>query len=298
MKRYLALIVLLLSLISTTSSVGAVEYVRVSGLIQGNSIDAGPFSLAAFYSGTQNQAEIRSDGTYSIVIPKNTPTTFYLRTSKFFFRNNVPKNLTQDKVMDFLIPQPVKFSGKIVDAQGNPLAGGLVSLTTNASFQYKDMSALIEKADSQSIWGIATNTDFRSFADSDGNFTLHSYITQDARELYIFKGEDANGKRYEWRSSPIRGEMPRDFVACVPINFGSNLTLPSYCFEDESAWRDRVSKELVKQKQVEAELKAKQEAAAKAVANKKTTITCIKGKLIKKVTAVKPKCPLGYTVKK
>jgi hypothetical protein len=31
---------------------------------------------------------------------------------------------------------------------------------------------------------------------------------------------------------------------------------------------------------------------------KKTTITCIKGKLTKKVTAVKPKCPTGYKVKK
>ena len=33
-------------------------------------------------------------------------------------------------------------------------------------------------------------------------------------------------------------------------------------------------------------------------ADKKTTITCIKGKLVKKVTAVKPKCPGGYKVKK
>ncbi len=50
-----------------------------------------------------------------------------------------------------------------------------------------------------------------------------------------------------------------------------------------------------------AELKAKQEAeaaaAAKAVVVKKTTITCIKGKLTKKVTAVKPKCPTGYKIK-
>ena len=48
---------------------------------------------------------------------------------------------------------------------------------------------------------------------------------------------------------------------------------------------------------VAAELKAKQEASAKEAATKKTTITCIKGKLIKKVTAVKPKCPAGYKVK-
>jgi len=35
-------------------------------------------------------------------------------------------------------------------------------------------------------------------------------------------------------------------------------------------------------------------AATKAAAKKKTTITCVKGKLTKKVTAVKPKCPSGY----
>ena len=38
-------------------------------------------------------------------------------------------------------------------------------------------------------------------------------------------------------------------------------------------------------------------AAAKATSVKKTTITCLKGKLIKKVTAVKPKCPAGYKKK-
>lgn len=41
------------------------------------------------------------------------------------------------------------------------------------------------------------------------------------------------------------------------------------------------------------------EAAAKAAADKKkTTITCVKGKLIKKVTAIKPVCPKGFTKKK
>jgi len=52
-----------------------------------------------------------------------------------------------------------------------------------------------------------------------------------------------------------------------------------------------------------AELKAKQDADAKAAADKaaaaskKTTITCVKGKLTKKVTAVKPVCPKGYKKK-
>jgi membrane protein involved in colicin uptake len=61
-----------------------------------------------------------------------------------------------------------------------------------------------------------------------------------------------------------------------------------------------------------AELKAKEEADAKAAADqlaaeklaaskaaflKKTTITCLKGKLTKKVTAINPKCPTGYKKK-
>jgi hypothetical protein len=46
-----------------------------------------------------------------------------------------------------------------------------------------------------------------------------------------------------------------------------------------------------------AELKAMQEAAAKAAVTKKTTITCVKGKITKKVTSVKPVCPKGYKKK-
>jgi len=45
-----------------------------------------------------------------------------------------------------------------------------------------------------------------------------------------------------------------------------------------------------------AKAKAKAKAAAAAAA-KKTTITCVKGKLTKKVTAVKPVCPKGYKTK-
>ena len=52
---------------------------------------------------------------------------------------------------------------------------------------------------------------------------------------------------------------------------------------------------------LEAKIKAEQEAAriaAQASAMKKTTITCLKGKAVKKITAIKPKCPSGYKLKK
>jgi hypothetical protein len=38
-------------------------------------------------------------------------------------------------------------------------------------------------------------------------------------------------------------------------------------------------------------------AAAKVASTKKITITCVKGKFVKKVTAVKPVCPTGYKKK-
>jgi hypothetical protein len=41
----------------------------------------------------------------------------------------------------------------------------------------------------------------------------------------------------------------------------------------------------------------KKASLTKAAANKKTTITCVKGKLVKKVTGFKPKCPAGYKKK-
>lgn len=54
--------------------------------------------------------------------------------------------------------------------------------------------------------------------------------------------------------------------------------------------------ELEQKAKQEAEAKAAAEAAVKA-AKKRLTITCVKGKLTKKVTAVSPKCPKGYKKK-
>ena len=66
---------------------------------------------------------------------------------------------------------------------------------------------------------------------------------------------------------------------------------------DEEA---RAKAEAEAKAKAEEEAKAKAEAEAKAkleASKKKTTITCVKGKLTKKVTAVNPKCPAGYKKK-
>ena len=71
--------------------------------------------------------------------------------------------------------------------------------------------------------------------------------------------------------------------------------------QDEEA---RVLAEKLAADRLAAELKAKQEAetkaardAAKAALAKRVTITCVKGKAVKKVTGIKPVCPRGYKKK-
>ena len=56
----------------------------------------------------------------------------------------------------------------------------------------------------------------------------------------------------------------------------------------------RLAAELKAKAEAEAKAKAEEEAKAKAALSKKTTITCVKGKKIKKVAAINPKCPTGY----
>jgi len=70
--------------------------------------------------------------------------------------------------------------------------------------------------------------------------------------------------------------------------------------KQEAEAKAKVAADLKAKKAAEAKAAAAKilaAAKAKAAAAKKTTITCVKGKLIKKVTAVKPVCPKGYKKK-
>lgn len=69
-----------------------------------------------------------------------------------------------------------------------------------------------------------------------------------------------------------------------------------------SAWSfqyliDEATKFLERQIMIEAKTAADKLAATKAISLKKTTITCVKGKLVKKITALKPVCAIGYKKK-
>ncbi len=64
--------------------------------------------------------------------------------------------------------------------------------------------------------------------------------------------------------------------------------------EQRAAAEAQAAEALKLKQDAEAKAAADKLASSKAAAQKKSTITCLKGKLIKKVTDVKPKCPSGY----
>ena len=124
------------------------------------------------------------------------------------------------------------------------------------------------------------------------------------------------------KSQELNSLINEPKIDCRDLMFSSSIssqyiTLENTCYtlketmnfvvSAQAGFQDQFSKlkssnekvEALKVK-VEAELRAKQEAEAKAkadAAKKKSTITCIKGKTVKKVTAVNPKCPKGYKKK-
>jgi hypothetical protein len=81
---------------------------------------------------------------------------------------------------------------------------------------------------------------------------------------------------------------PNKFVDLIKI---------AEAFVEEKKKSDLLKAEEAAAKAKEAEAKAAAEAKAKSAEPKKTIITCLKGKLVKKVTAVKPTCPKGYKKK-
>lgn len=84
-------------------------------------------------------------------------------------------------------------------------------------------------------------------------------------------------------------------IANLGVSEGKGLLIARLSKSDV---RQRLAN-LANQERAEAEAKAKAEAeankaATKAASKNKSTITCKKGKLVKRITAINPKCPKGY----
>jgi hypothetical protein len=96
----------------------------------------------------------------------------------------------------------------------------------------------------------------------------------------------------------VEEDKKREFAAAEVVRLAAELKAKQEAEAKAKAAADLKAEQEAEARVAADKLAADKLAASKLVSIKKTTITCIKGKVTKKVTAVKPVCPKGYKVKK
>jgi hypothetical protein len=371
--------ILFLSGFGFAQTSNASDSVTVSGVIQG-ALSVSQIRVLGLRPGNNGTilatSFVGKDGTYSLEAPINTPIEIQISGTTSVMSASWKRAYIFSKGtnLDFTIPVGQKLSGQIVDAQGNPLP-------------LADVNLVKSKMDSTKISsdGFLWEGEYQipvTQADGAGNFSIYVYPTKEINwnvNLQVTSYVPV----YSWISPEFLVDGPLEFIVCIPLNFGVENSLPKNCTEDQAAQNKRILNE----RTVAADLKAKQEADAKAALDAKaaadktlsdfivardavllsrtsfsnwvqakkkiypsrkaaietysmkvmkypvptdlsmvqtlereisamrskieysvkiwekleksvpTTITCVKGKLTKKVTAVKPLCPKGYKKK-
>jgi hypothetical protein len=357
MKRFflrLALIAGLLVAIPPAPTATAIDYIRLTGTVNSQGTITITVSLQDQY--LIDSAIVYSGGSYSMVVPKNTPLEIMVSSNNASGFSSWRRSTTfnEDSILNFNVPPGIiKVSGRVVDAQGNPLRNALVRMGSGSMVDFQISS-------DGTFWtGSGQSQSMKS--DAAGNFALYSYPTGSKVTLTV--REDYSEK--DWISPKFTLDGPIEFIVCFPINFGASLSLPTYCSHDlltqaaataaeanrkeQGIWASPLitgsvsisSTGLFTQVKSTSNLPVfaynntkyvceyengmiqtkttgrcviafSQEGNSEfkpasnlildftieSSASKKITITCVKGKITKKVTAVKPKCPTGYKVKK
>jgi predicted nucleic acid-binding Zn-ribbon protein len=366
----------------------AIEYVNLSGKVQDPTGTGGDsyvrFWLAGQFGGAVvADTKVNADGSYVVAVPKSTP----LDIALIKFGNGLQsgwkstQTFTSGTLLDFIVPTPFQITGNVVDAQGKPIID-----TADVRLDgFNDKNDSFLQISNGEKWSAYIQRSW-STTDSRGGFSLLSYSTQTSnyKRTLIITGSGKTS--FQWESGQFIVSGGQYFLACLPINFGSNMTLPANCSDDLATQRIKEAKakadaeakakaDAEAKAKADAEAKAKADAEAKAKADaearakelaekpgcdarkkdlsslsqdfvkfkkvnpsksdevdstlarlnsalnsncvaeitladfqreyqdltksssKKTTITCTKGKLTKKVTAINPKCPKGYKKK-
>jgi hypothetical protein len=178
--------------------------------------------------------------------------------------------------------------GKSFSVSGKQLSG----LTQGATFGDE-----FESATNYPLVRVVNNSSHHVFYATTSNFSTTS-IAPMVPSTFDF----TIGSNFE--NGPSKMYVVANGIASAPVDVTISGGYDK--FAADKVVSDKAAAELKAKQELEAkaaaELKAKQDAEAKAtadkaVAPKKITITCVKGKNTKKVTSLKPICPTGYKKK-
>ena len=171
---------------------------------------------------------------------------------------------------------------------------GLSRALTNMSNQYERFR--IRFANNPQFSNYTKNTVLEKYEDQLKNAEQYAKFFQESFELSKLNSLPTC-KTGTFASGADAAVAAAD-VANVIAELSDKLTVIAEAENQKKAEAEAKAKAEAEAKaKAEAEAKAKAEAEAKAkaeAAKMKTTITCVKGKITKKVTAVNPKCSAGY----
>lgn len=135
---------------------------------------------------------------------------------------------------------------------------------------------------------------------------IHFYAPSGANYGRIFQSNAGTPRDQSWTAQvqiPATAESGK-YSLSISVPFDANGLSGGFVQTKDAIWvgtaaekaaPDKAAADKIALDKATAEkVAADRAAAAKAASLKKTTITCVKGKLTNKVTAVKPKCPAGY----
>ena len=123
---------------------------------------------------------------------------------------------------------------------------------------------------------------------SNGTPPINSLDYMGVNEALVCANYPVGSIRYSWRNA----------VEVNAAKAAADKAAGDQKAKQEADAKAAADKVVAEAKAEAARILAEANAQAKAAAAaKKTTITCVKGKLTKKITAVKPVCPKGYKKK-
>lgn len=155
-----------------------------------------------------------------------------------------------------------------------------------------------------------------------GDWNVYGYHIMDTKGEYFYRYTPPSGEQfglfpyiYSWNKQNPISECPLVGGKNPTANIGGTLYAkfePCYAVVDlskpvgtyDKAGSLARAKQIFADRPTDAQLEAESAAAEKEASKldnslkQKITISCIKGKSIKKVTSIKPKCPAGYKVRR
>ncbi|MEI7561747.1 MAG: hypothetical protein WCJ43_04805 [Actinomycetes bacterium] len=321
-KKPIALLLILSLYISssiiTTNTANAETYYKISGKI----ILSGDISILSDYferitivgktdSGSSSgDFQVSSDGNYSGIISENTSRLFlHLKPKDSYDEYIYSKNLEikGNREINFLLPRIRVISVSLIDAQKVAFSeqynlGSYSIRLGQRNFRMKGSENVSDLFEAGDISLHSKTGKFNVLAFQAEEFTnLNGSPAWSSWRNNILTISDSNGPgttRTFFIDSTDKSNSK--YTLCTPVNILPGQTFPSNDCESDSKVKSAIysyDEKFINELKM---WESKQNSAItpkKVVTNNKTSISCSKGKLIKIISGINPKCPSGYKLK-